>query len=268
MCLLKMTVVRTEEHEVRITKRSVDAQKTSEKAVFIWDDILSGFGVKCLPSGRKTYLVQYRIGGRAGRTRRVSLGVHGNVTAEIARTEAKKLLGQVAIGIDPLAKRDELKGAQTVIKIMQIFMTNHVCVKLAVNTQVNYESIIRLHIPANFKKMLIGDVTRQDVARLHHHMRESKSMANKTLAVLSKFFNWCEKYGYRADHTNPYRHVEKFKETPRQRYLSPEEQKRLGEALNKAEREGLATVYAIDALRLISLKGLGCARFCICNGSL
>ena len=255
MCLLEMTVIRPREHGMRITKRSVDTQKTPNKTTYIWDEDLSGFGVKLLPSGRKTYLVQYRIGGRTGRTRRVSLGVHGNVTAEIARTEAKKLLGQVAIGIDPLAKRDEMKEAQTVVEILQIFMTNHVCVKLALNTQVNYESIIRLHIPAHFKKMFIQDVTRQDVARLHHDMRESKSMANKTLAVLSKFFNWCEKYGYRVDHTNPCRHVEKFKEAPRQRYLSPEEQKRFGEALNKAEREGLATIYAIDALRLISLTG-------------
>ena len=187
MCLLEMTVIRPREHGMRITKRSVDTQKTPNKTTYIWDEDLSGFGVKLLPSGRKTYLVQYRIGGRTGRTRRVSLGVHGNVTAEIARTEAKKLLGQVAIGIDPLAKRDEMKEAQTVVEILQIFMTNHVCVKLALNTQVNYESIIRLHIPAHFKKMFIQDVTRQDVARLHHDMRESKSMANKTLAVLSKF---------------------------------------------------------------------------------
>ena len=255
MCLLESTAFRPKEHGMRITKRSVEAQKSSDKTKYIWDDVLSGFGVKVLPSGRKTYLVQYRIGGRGGRTRRVSLGIHGNVTAEIARTEAKKVLGQVAIGIDPLAKRDEMKEAQTVIEVMQLFMANHVCVKLSQNTQVNYESIIRLHVPIHFKKMFIGDVTRQDVARLHHDMRESKSMANKTLAVLSKFFNWCEKYGYRADYTNPCRHVEKYKVAPRQRYLSPDEQKRFGEALNKAEREGLATLYAIDALRLISLTG-------------
>ena len=49
---------------MRITKRTVDAQKKSDKPTYLWDGELAGFGVKILPSGRKTYLAQYRLGGR------------------------------------------------------------------------------------------------------------------------------------------------------------------------------------------------------------
>lgn len=149
---------------MRITKRIVDAQKPKDKTHYIWDKEQSGFGVKILSSGRKTYLVQYRLGGRSGKTRRVTLGVHGSITAEQARNEAKKVLGQVAIGIDPLAERDALKDAQTVAEVLKIFMSDHVDVKLAKNSRDSYAAIIRLHLPDKFKTILIGDVTRQDVA--------------------------------------------------------------------------------------------------------
>lgn len=101
----------------------------------------------------------------------------------------------------------------------------------------------------------IKDVTRQDVAQLHHGLRKIPTSANKLLAILSKFFNWCEKFGYRSDHTNPCRHVEKYKERPRQRFLSPQEQGRLWDALNSAEKNGTATIYSKNAIRVISLTG-------------
>ena len=134
-------------------------------------------------------------------------------------------------------------------------MTEHVLVKLALNSQLAYEAIIRLHVPESFKRMMIAEVTRQDVARLHHAMRDKQCMANKTLALLSKFFNWCEKFGYRKDHTNPCRHIEKYKEIQRTRFLSPEEQERLWSVLDKAETDKLTTIYIVSTLRVIILTG-------------
>jgi len=66
----------------RLNKRTVDAAKVTGKEYFIWDDELPGFGLRVLASGRKTYVVQYKIGGRGGETRRKSLGLHGVLTAE------------------------------------------------------------------------------------------------------------------------------------------------------------------------------------------
>ena len=77
----------------RLTKRTVDAAKvTGGREYFIWDDELPGFGLRVLASGRKTYVVQYKVGGRGGETRRKSLGLHGVLTPEEARIEAKKWL--------------------------------------------------------------------------------------------------------------------------------------------------------------------------------
>jgi len=165
------------------------------------------------------------------------------------------LLGEIAMGSDPLADKDAEKNAVTVADVIATFMSEHVRMKLAPNTQVGYEATVRLHIPDSIKSMPVTSVTRQDVARLHHSLSASHSSANKTLAFLSKLFNWCEKFGYRPDHTNPCRHIDKFKEVGRQRFLSPAEQARLWEILDKCEAEKSTMVSIVNALRVIMLTG-------------
>ena len=64
-----------------------------------------------------------------------------------------------------------------------------------------------------------------------------------------------EKFGCRAEHSNLCRHAEKYKEKPRQRFLSPEEQKKLWYSLDEAEEDTIATIYSIAALRVINLMG-------------
>ena len=242
---------------MKITKRNVDSQAPSNKAIYLWDSELSGFGLKTLPSGRKNYLVQYRMGGRKGRTRRMTIGVHGTITTEQARREAKKLLAKASLGIDPSAEKDLAKQAPTTGELLQKFLTEYVDVKLSRLTQVEYHAVIRLKIPKSFKRKYIHEITRRDVSRIHQSMSDMKPRANKTVMVLSKFFNWCEQNEYRQDHTNPCRHVKKYKEESRQRFLSHEEQERLKQALLQAEQEEFATIYTIS-LQSTLLKLSGC----------
>lgn len=88
----------------RITKRAVDALQCpcGKDRGFLWDDGIAGFGVAAFPSGKKIYVVQYR---QAGRSRRATIGEHGRLTPDQARSEAKKILGMVEQGADPIAER-------------------------------------------------------------------------------------------------------------------------------------------------------------------
>lgn len=90
---------------ISITKRTVDAVKPAPKDQFIWDDVISGFGLKVTPAGGKTYVYQYRIArpGLADRTppRRYTIGKHGNLTPDEARMRAKELAAYVERGVDP-----------------------------------------------------------------------------------------------------------------------------------------------------------------------
>jgi hypothetical protein len=101
----------------KITKRSVEAvpvpPKDSGKREHLWDDSLKGFGVMVTDRGVRSYLVQYRIGGRAGKTRRVTIGKHGSPwTADKARDRAAELLEQVRRKIDPFDAEKAMLAAQ------------------------------------------------------------------------------------------------------------------------------------------------------------
>ena len=105
-----------------ISKRSVDAAKPGKADYFVWDagdkEVVKGFGLKVTPAGGKVYVFQYRIArpGEAARTpaKRYTIGKHGSVTPDQARTSAKRLAAMVEEGIDPrqveldeLAAKDE-----------------------------------------------------------------------------------------------------------------------------------------------------------------
>ena len=70
--------------------------------------------------------------------------------------------------------------------------------------------------------------------------------------MLSKMFSLAEVWGLRPDGSNPCRHVKRYKERNRERFLSPEETERLGEVLREAEDE---MPSAVAAFRLLLLTG-------------
>ncbi len=99
-----------------ITKRNVDAFEAAERDAFLWDATLPGFGLKATPSGGKTYLFQYRIGGRGGVTRRYTIGRHGPLTPDEARKRAKALAALVEQGIDPRQQELDAKAEKEAAK--------------------------------------------------------------------------------------------------------------------------------------------------------
>lgn len=46
----------------KLTKRVVDGAEAQAKDYFIWDDELLGFGLRVFKSGKRSCLIQYRLG--------------------------------------------------------------------------------------------------------------------------------------------------------------------------------------------------------------
>ena len=96
----------------KITKESVEAVTIppTGKRAHLWDDTLKGFGVMVTDRGVRSYLIQYRLHGRASKSKRVTIGKHGSPwTAKKARDRAAELLEQVRRKIDPF---DALKATK------------------------------------------------------------------------------------------------------------------------------------------------------------
>jgi integrase len=235
----------------KITKRAVDDVAPSASDQFVWDTELKGFGLKVTPAGNKVYILQYRTGGRGSPTKRVTIGRHGALTPDQARSEATRLAGAVAAGNDPAAVRAVQRGAPTVADLAARFLSEHVATKTKQRTGIEYRRLIDKVILPAIGNQRVRDVKRADIARLHHARRAAPYEANRMLAVLSKMFSLAEKWGERADGSNPCRHVEKYGERKRERMLSAEEFSRLGDALARSNR----SPYVIAAIKLLVFTG-------------
>jgi integrase len=239
-------------HMPKLTKRVVDAAESRATEYFIWDDELRGFGLRVFPSGRKGYVVQYRAGRRS---RRMSLGPSSVVTCEQARTRAVTIIASAKNGNDPAAKRDADREAITVKELARRFDKEHIALRLKESTAKGYRRMLDRVIIPSLGRHRVSEVTRADIAKLHHDMRHIPYDANRCLEIVSKMFNLAEMWGLRPDGTNPRKHIRKYPEEKRERFLSAAELKRLGEVLREMEDEGIELPSAIGAVRLLVLTG-------------
>jgi integrase len=236
----------------KLTKRTVEAAEVKASEYFLWDDEVPGFGLRVLPSGRKGFVVQYRAGRRP---RRISLGPSTVLTCEQARTRAITIIAAVRNGDDPAAKRDADREALTIVELADRFDREHISVRLKESTAKGYRRMIeRVVLPA-LGRHRVTEVTRADIAKLHHDMRHIPYDANRCLEIVSKMFNLAEMWGLRPDGTNPRKHIRKYPEEKRERFLSDAELRRVGEVLREMEQEGVELASAIAAVRLLMLTG-------------
>jgi len=247
----------------KITKRLVDSATAQDKDYFIWDSEVAGFGLRVFKTGRKSYLIQYRNGGR---TRRMTIGAHGVLTPDEARKEARSLLVDVAKGGNPSEQKRLYRHAPTIDALCERFMKDHVAHACKASTEKEYRRNVDLFIKPAIGKFKIQDISRPDISKFHQSLKDTPYQANRALGVLSKLFNLAEEWGLRPDGSNPCRHVKKFKEEKRERYLSNSELTRLGQALTKGEQEGIESPYVVAALRLLILTGCRLGEIQTLNG--
>jgi len=236
----------------KLTKRIVDAAEIRATEYFIWDDDIPGFGLRVLPSKRKSYIVQYRAGRRS---RRMSIGLSTVLTCEQARTRAIAIVAAAKNGEDPAAKRDADRQAITVKELAERFDKEHISVRVKESTAKGYRRMLeRVIIPA-LGRHRVTEVTRADIAKIHHDLRHIPYDANRCLEIISKMFSLAEMWGLRPEGTNPRKHIKKYPEEKRERFLSAAELRRVGEVLREMEDEGIELPSAIAAVRLLILTG-------------
>ncbi|HSC17963.1 MAG TPA: tyrosine-type recombinase/integrase [Rhizomicrobium sp.] len=184
---------------IRIGKRAVDGLQTDRGRTILWDSELRGFGVVAMPSGRKSYIVNYRRPN--GAYRRLTLGQHGPLTPDEARRLAKQRLAEIADGRDPLGEieAEQRRSDTTFCAVAEDFIAKHV---RKARSAKETERVIRTYLIPAFGDLQIGAIRRGDIAR---HLdaietRQFKSpggrllggpvMADNVLAAVRKLFNW------------------------------------------------------------------------------
>lgn len=236
----------------KLTKRTVDSIEPQATEFFIWDESILGFGLRVMPTGRKSFVVQYRAGRRP---RRMSLGPSTVLTCDQARTRAITIIAAVKNGEDPAADRAAKRNAATVSDLAERFDKEHIAVRLKASTAKEYRGNLRRFILPALGRLAVPEITRADVAKFHHDLRHIPYQANRCLEVVSKMFVLAEMWGLRPDGSNPRKHIRKYPEEKRERFLSAAELRRIGEVLREMESEGVELSSAILAARLLILTG-------------
>ena len=205
--------------KAKITKRLVDDVTATDKPVVVFDTEVAGFCLRVMPSGSKSYQLRYRMGGRGSPLKTLTLGRHGGLTPDMARRQAVTMLGDIQRGIDPAAekarKASEDRGALTVAVLSREFLEVYGVSHLKPRSLESYADAFRLHICPAIGGFKVKDVQPGDTERMLHQLRTVPVAANKAAAVLSKFFSWAIRAGYRPDRQNPCTGLQRFKEVKR-----------------------------------------------------
>jgi integrase len=237
----------------KLTKRVIDSTKPSQRDVFRWDAELRGFGLRVKPTGVKSYILQYRT--ITGISRRVTIGQHGRLTADEARTQAKIQLGRVARGDDPAAEKANARDGISFAAFAERYLSDHAATKKKPSSVRMDRINLQKHLLPVLGRKRLDTIGRADVTRLHQSMRDTPGAANRCLALLSKMMNLAERWGERPDGSNPCRHVEKYRENKRDRFLSGVELGRLGAACQHCERDGTIGPSFLALVRLLVFTG-------------
>lgn len=211
-----------------ISKTLLSKLKPDAKPFEVRDSRLPGFILRVQPSGSMSYYAEFARG------RRMAIGKASVIKPDKARDRAKELLSGFALGNDPMeAKR---AGKQFTLKtyiaeVYRPYAESHMKGPMKILHQISrcYPDL--------------GDTKLADVSPFIFEKHRTKRLkdgltgatTNRTLASLKASLNKAVEWGILKK--NPLQSVKKQREDNNAviRYLSPEENKRLREALEKRE---------------------------------
>jgi integrase len=260
----------------KLTKRAVGAlRKPSKGQTFLWDGELRGFGVRTIPSGLKTFILQYR--NAEGRSRRIVIGRYGVLTVEKAREQAQIKLGAVAGGADPAEERAASREAMTVAELCDWYLreaeAGHILGRrnrpIKASTLAMDQSRIKAHIKPLLGRRQVRALRLADIEGMQADIAAGKTakqrrpgrggtttggggVAARTVSTLRSLFAHAARLEVIV--SNPAEGVRKLAGKKKERRLSVAEIKKLGETIRVAERNGTHPV-ALAAVRLMLLTG-------------
>ena len=237
-----------------LTERRIRVANPEPKPRIIWDGGVTGLGCRVFPSGRKAYVLSYRVGNRK---RLATLARCSEISLHEARERAGAELVRIRNGeTDPLRRREQAMKAPTVNDGLDRFFNEYVpervrIGRLSLRTVDDYRAQSDRSLRPAIGRLRITEVTRHDIEQAV--ARRGRVQRNRTLALASRLFTLFERWGWRPQLTNPVRGIERSREEPRDRVLAPSELAALAEALNVAET---ASPAAAAAIRFAAVTGL------------
>ncbi|MEO5324283.1 site-specific integrase [Mesorhizobium sp. CC13] len=265
-----------------ITKTDIDKLEPNS---ILWDTgrgSVAGFGAR-RQRVHPVFFVKYTDGGRQ---RWFTIGKYGAPwTVDLARTEALRVLGQVASGNDPAGRRDQKKNSPTPETVSDLcdrymkaaeagaILTRFNRPKKASTLEIDKGRISR-HIKPLIGDSLVTEIDPKSVKRLIEDITVGKTAAivktklrgralvtggaataARVADLLSGIMTWAVEE--EIIERNPVHRVRRFRSEPRQRFLNSKELATLGAVLTKGcdAKAKAFHPFAIKIIRLLCLTG-------------
>ena len=261
----------------KITMRTLKALSPSDRDYFVWDSELEGFGVRVWPSGAIKFVVQQRIDGKT--VRRV-LGTFGPFTVEAAKKRARDFLQLMETGQDPKKLEKEARSCVTVAELCDEYLIaaekglilGKGGLPKKASTLDTDKGRIKRHIKPLLGSRLVNDLTPADINQFIEDVTLGKTAmtapsgnnrgiikvtggsgtATRTVGLLGGILARGVAKGLIRH--NPAHGVQKPSYRRRERRLTPEEYRRLGNSLRDATIDGEHT-QVIDGIWILVLSG-------------
>jgi integrase len=224
--------------KVRLTKQRIEAMATPETEQVVWDASLVGFGVRLLPSGLRTFILQRRT--KSGRSIRLKIARVGDLSADQARDRARELIAEIVLGRDPASERREARLAERARRMAPT--VQHLAEEWLAHGQTRaglawreptaeaYRRAVARHILPELGRLRVEAVERKHIRAMLASVKHPIAR-NRTLAAVRAMFS----HAVRSDDwqlsINPAAGIGAAPENKRHRYPQNGELQRLVEAL-------------------------------------
>jgi integrase len=211
----------------------------------IFDEDVSGFGLRLRDGGSRVWIFQYKLGDKH---RRLSLGKLPKLSAKRARELVDDLAAKVALGQDPAAEKYERRAhSETFEAIQTLFLAAQ-----AKRLKPRSYSEVERHLTVQAKplhNLPVTKVERRDVAELLTALATESGpvAANRVRSSLSSMFNWAMKAG--EVEANPAAFTNKETERPRARVLGADELREIWKALPKGDFGAIVKLLILTGQR-------------------
>lgn len=180
----------------KIMMRTIAALKPGKSDSFLWDTDCKGFGVKRTPAGKAVFLLQYRLhGGRAGKTKRFTIGPMGTWTPDSARTEAERLMRLVAQGTDPMDALKEQRRIENTLSFtayVETFTEGYLKTEWG-DSWPQAKRQLEMHVAPFLGDTPLPDIGPDRINPILDALRNRPALRRNVWAVMSKLFRWAEK---------------------------------------------------------------------------
>ena len=221
----------------RTVRRRFREQQHRQRPLTVLDHTLPSFGFQVTADDARTWFVH--VVRKLGPVD-VVLGTSANLTADAARKKA-------------VAEIEAAQAERETGPLMRVFADEFVrrrARRWKPATRRSNLYLLRRNIRPCFGGMPVATITRADVQRWFDSLSGTPGAANRALPVLSVMMTTAELWDLRPQGSNPCRNMRRYRTTPRERFLSPDELKRLGFVLDHAEDRQTAA-----AVQLLLLTG-------------